>query len=117
MEQILYDFIKDLFTLNDMPIHFVKLPCQDWDWMDLGLRSKILGLIFPLTILTVGFIPSLHLSFIITQTFFNAIIQSFCFRIRKSMLSLVHCCLRRFMANPLRLYFKSCRFRKKHGNR
>ena len=31
MEQTLYDFIKDLFTLNDMPIHFVKLPCQDWD--------------------------------------------------------------------------------------
>ena len=46
MEQTLYDFIKDLFTLNDMPIHFVKLPCQDWDWMDLGLRSRILGIDF-----------------------------------------------------------------------
>lgn len=46
MEQTLYNFIKDLFTLNDMPIHFVKLPCEDWDWMDLGLRSKILGIDF-----------------------------------------------------------------------
>lgn len=44
MEQTLYNFIKDLFTINDIPIHFVKLPCQDWNWMDLGLRSKILGL-------------------------------------------------------------------------
>ena len=46
MEQTLYDFIKNIFTVNDMPIHLVKLPCQEWAWMDLGLRSEILGIDF-----------------------------------------------------------------------
>lgn len=44
MEQGVYDFIKELFTVNEFPIHFVKLPCQDWDWFDLGLRTRILGI-------------------------------------------------------------------------
>ncbi len=46
MEQTLYDFIKTLFTANNMPIHLIKLPCQDWNWMDLSLRSEILGIDF-----------------------------------------------------------------------
>ena len=46
MEQTLYHFAKDLFTDNGLPIHFIKLPCQDWSWIDLGLRPEILGIEF-----------------------------------------------------------------------
>lgn len=43
MEQVLSDFIKELLASVDIPVHVVTLPGADWDWLDLGLRSRILG--------------------------------------------------------------------------
>ncbi|MCD8126993.1 MAG: helix-turn-helix domain-containing protein [Clostridiales bacterium] len=43
MTQELSDFIQNLFSINNIPIHGVKLPCDDFDWLDHGLRSNLLG--------------------------------------------------------------------------
>ncbi|MCD8050778.1 MAG: helix-turn-helix domain-containing protein [Clostridiales bacterium] len=43
MTQELSDFIQNLFSINNIPIHAVTLPCDDFDWLDRGLRSTILG--------------------------------------------------------------------------
>lgn len=43
MTQELSDFIQDLFSINNIPIHAVTLPCDDFDWLDHGLRCNILG--------------------------------------------------------------------------
>lgn len=42
MEQVLSNFIQEIFSSNDIPVHIVTLPSDDWAWMDLGLRSQIL---------------------------------------------------------------------------
>lgn len=44
MENTVFDFIRELLSSGGIPYHYVTLPCQDWDWMDLGLRSRLLGL-------------------------------------------------------------------------
>lgn len=43
MEQILVDFIQEIISVNEIPFHHISIPCDDWDWFDLGLRSRILG--------------------------------------------------------------------------
>lgn len=44
MEKILIDFVRELLDADGIPHHCLTLPCQDWDWLDLGLRSGILGM-------------------------------------------------------------------------
>ncbi|MCD8188909.1 MAG: helix-turn-helix domain-containing protein, partial [Clostridiales bacterium] len=41
--QELSDFIQKLFSINNIPLHGVTLPCDDFNWLDHGLRSNILG--------------------------------------------------------------------------
>ncbi len=43
MTQELSDFIQNLFSINNIPIHAVTLPCDDFDWLDHGLRRNLLG--------------------------------------------------------------------------
>lgn len=43
MEKIIIDFIQEIITANQIPFHRVSIPCDDWDWFDLGLRSTLLG--------------------------------------------------------------------------
>lgn len=45
MEQILIDFIDSIIAANEIPIHHYNpdIPCDDWNWFDLGLREKVLG--------------------------------------------------------------------------
>lgn len=43
MEQILIDFIQNIISVNEIPFHHISTPCEDWDWFDLGLRSRLLG--------------------------------------------------------------------------
>lgn len=38
MENFLIDFMKSL----QVPVHHRKIPCEEWQWWDLGLRSDIL---------------------------------------------------------------------------
>lgn len=42
MEQILLSFVQDLLKNNAIPIHCITLPCEDYSWLDFGLRSAIL---------------------------------------------------------------------------
>lgn len=44
MEKAVFDFIQELFTSDGIPYRCVALPCQDWEWFDLGLRDRILGI-------------------------------------------------------------------------
>ena len=43
MEQVLIDFIHEIISANQIPFHHIHIPCEDWDWLDLGLRSTLLG--------------------------------------------------------------------------
>lgn len=43
MEQVLIDFIQEIISANQIPFHHIQIPCEDWDWLDLGLRSTLLG--------------------------------------------------------------------------
>ncbi|MCD7887862.1 MAG: helix-turn-helix domain-containing protein [Clostridiales bacterium] len=43
MTQELSDFIQKLFSINNIPTRTVTIPCDDFDWLDHGLRSNILG--------------------------------------------------------------------------
>ncbi|MCD7838324.1 MAG: helix-turn-helix domain-containing protein [Clostridiales bacterium] len=43
MNQELSEFIQKLFSLYNIPTRTVTLPCDDFDWLDHGLRSNILG--------------------------------------------------------------------------
>lgn len=43
MKPILVDFIQEILAANQIPFHLVTIPCDDWDWFDLGLRSTLLG--------------------------------------------------------------------------
>lgn len=44
MEQILKDFVKELFAVSEIPGHAFTLPCDDYEWLDLSLRTKLLGI-------------------------------------------------------------------------
>ncbi len=44
MEQELASFIQDLLRSADLPARKVALPCEDWSWLDQGLRTEILGI-------------------------------------------------------------------------
>lgn len=43
MTQELSDFIQKLFSINNIPTRAVTIPCDDFDWLDHGLRNNILG--------------------------------------------------------------------------
>ena len=36
-------FVEDFLTSSSVPVHRVSLPCDDYSWMDFGLRSAIPG--------------------------------------------------------------------------
>ncbi|MDO5785839.1 MAG: helix-turn-helix domain-containing protein [Eubacteriales bacterium] len=40
----LIQFVQRLCKINYIPSRCVTLPCEDWSWCDLGLRSTILGM-------------------------------------------------------------------------
>lgn len=44
MEKIVLDLIQELLTADGIPYHRIACPCEDWDWIDFGLRTRILGL-------------------------------------------------------------------------
>ena len=44
MEKILETFIGELFSCEGIPVHTIRLPCNDWSWLDFGLRRDILGM-------------------------------------------------------------------------
>lgn len=44
MEKAVFDFIRELLASDGIPYHCAALPCQEWEWFDLGLRSRILGI-------------------------------------------------------------------------
>lgn len=44
MEKELALFIEDLFQSVGLSARKVTLPCEDWSWLDLGLRTGILGI-------------------------------------------------------------------------
>lgn len=44
VEKILSAFIWELLSSEGIPVHCVRLPCEDWSWVDLGLRQNILGM-------------------------------------------------------------------------
>ena len=43
MEKIVLDLIQELLTADGIPYHRIACPCEDWDWIDFGLRTRILG--------------------------------------------------------------------------
>lgn len=43
MEKIFSEFIMELLSSLGVPIHTVALPCDDWTWLDMGLRRTIFG--------------------------------------------------------------------------
>lgn len=45
MEQILSEFVGKLLTVNEIPCQQfdTEIPCDNWDWFDQGLRSRLLG--------------------------------------------------------------------------
>lgn len=44
MEKIVFDFVQELLTADGIPYHRITSHCEDWDWIDLGLRSRLLGI-------------------------------------------------------------------------
>lgn len=44
MKNTVFNFIRELLSSGGIPFHCITLPCQDWSWMDLGLRKRLLGL-------------------------------------------------------------------------
>lgn len=43
MDKKFSEFILKLFSGLGIPVHTVTLPCDDWTWLDLGLRKAIFG--------------------------------------------------------------------------
>lgn len=41
VRQTLLSFVKDLLENNRIPVHFITPPCEDYDWLDGGLRRAI----------------------------------------------------------------------------
>ncbi len=44
MKQIIKDFVKEMFAMSNIPHHEFAAPCSTYEWLDLGLRTKILGI-------------------------------------------------------------------------
>lgn len=42
MENISLDFVCQLLKINHVPFHFIKPPCDNTTWLDMGLRENIL---------------------------------------------------------------------------
>ncbi len=42
IEQILLSFVQDLLKNNTIPVNCITLPCEDYSWLDFGLRATIL---------------------------------------------------------------------------
>lgn len=51
MEKVLIDFIQELLDSEGIPHRRVDVPCEDWDWVDFGLRGRLLGMAEPLQLL------------------------------------------------------------------
>lgn len=43
MEQIIEDFVKEMLAISEIPHHTILIPCDDFEWLDFGLRTKFLG--------------------------------------------------------------------------
>lgn len=43
MEKIVFNFVQELLTADGIPHHRITSPCEDWDWIDFGLRTRLLG--------------------------------------------------------------------------
>ena len=44
MQEIILTFIKDIFSKNQIPFRITAVPNTNWDWLDHGLRTHILGM-------------------------------------------------------------------------
>ena len=44
MEQIIKDFVKEMFAISKIPHHEFAAPCSNYEWLDFGFRTKILGI-------------------------------------------------------------------------
>lgn len=44
MTKELYDFIVDLLKSMGISLRIITCPCEDWSWLDHGLRTDILGI-------------------------------------------------------------------------
>lgn len=44
MEQIIKDFVKEMFAISNIPHHEFAAPCSNYEWLDFGFRTKILGI-------------------------------------------------------------------------
>ena len=44
MEKTVFDFIRELLAADGIPYHRIACPCADWDWLDFGLRTRVLGM-------------------------------------------------------------------------
>ena len=44
MNTAFIQFAQDFLQSNHIPVHRITLPCEDWSWLDLGLRSDIFSL-------------------------------------------------------------------------
>lgn len=42
IKEILLSFVQDLLKNNNIPVHCATMPCEDYSWLDFGLRSTIL---------------------------------------------------------------------------
>lgn len=45
MNMELADFITDLFKTAGIPSKKITYPCEDWSWLDQGLRTTVLGIV------------------------------------------------------------------------
>lgn len=43
-EQSVESFISEIFSMSKIPHHTFTPPCSDYEWLDLGLRTKLLGI-------------------------------------------------------------------------
>lgn len=43
MEKALENFIKNLISCLNIPMHVVTPPCDDWSWLDMGFRKALFG--------------------------------------------------------------------------
>ena len=43
MDKKFSEFVLKLFSGLGVPVYTVTLPCDDWTWLDLGLRKAIFG--------------------------------------------------------------------------
>ena len=43
MDNKIKNFVEKMFTAFHIPYHFFQLPCDSWEWVDLGLRQGLIG--------------------------------------------------------------------------